>query len=68
MKNNAFLKNEALTNYTRRDWIPAKCSFAVHTTRDATESIKYHSQSEERVGGLSLEAHCSTALALKMGE
>ncbi len=31
----------------------------VLTTRDATESIKYHSQSEESVGGLSLEAHCS---------
>ncbi len=31
----------------------------VNTTRDATESIKYHSQSEESVGGLSLEAHCS---------
>lgn len=25
---------------------------------DATESIKYHSQSKECVGGLSLEAHC----------
>ncbi len=44
-------------NYTRRDRIPVKCSLAVHTTRDATESIKYHSQSEECVDGLSLEAH-----------
>ncbi len=27
--------------------------------RDVTESIKYHSQSEACVGGLSLEAHCT---------
>ncbi len=29
------------------------------TTRDATESIKYLSQSEVCVGGASLEAHCT---------
>ncbi len=27
--------------------------------RDTTESVKYHSQSEACVGGLSLEAHCT---------
>ncbi len=36
-----------------------KVSHRVLTTHDSTESIKYHSQSEESVGGLSLEAHCS---------
>ncbi len=46
-------------NYTRHDRIPGKRRLAVHTTCDATESIKYHSQSEECVGGASLEAHCS---------
>ncbi len=44
------------------DRIPAKCSLAVHTTRDATESIKYHSQSEECVGGSPWKR---TALATK---
>ncbi len=39
--------------------IPATSNLGVHTRRDVTESIKYDSQSEACVGGLSLEAHGS---------
>ncbi len=46
-------------NYTRRDNIPATSTLCVHTRRDATESIKYHSQSEACVGVASPEALCT---------
>ncbi len=54
-----FFHSTPCPNYTCRDNISASSNLGVHTRRDVTESIKYHSQSEACVGRLSLDALCT---------
>ncbi len=49
-------------NLTRRNNIPAKSNLSArtrHDTETGQDSIKDHSQSEESVGRISLQAHCN---------